>query len=246
MIPEVELVVEVPGPALRMRLNAGCQVMTPTIARARLWEPIETRWILDRLRPGDTFVDVGANVGYFTLLAARAVGEEGRVFAFEPDPDNFELLARNIELNHLTNVVPVQRAVSDRCGPAQLYLSERNKGDHRIFPAGERRDSIEVLTVSLDSYLGDEPDVDVVKIDTQGAEVPVLLGMGSILRWSPPALVVEFWPKGLAGCGATGSQLLRLLAARGFSIGDAATARQVRACTVENGRHCNLMLERSK
>jgi FkbM family methyltransferase len=232
------------GARLSMYLNPACRKMTPTIAHARLWEPIETRWILDRLRPGDVFVDVGANVGYFSLVAADAVGRLGRVFAFEPDPTNYAILQRNIALNRLQNVTAEQKAVTSWNGSASLYLCETNKGDHRIFPAGPERAVVAVETVRLDDYLAPLVDrVAVVKVDTQGAELLVVEGLGQVLEQGP-ALVLEYWPRGLAGGGTTGAALLDALARHGYEVREREVRRRIEACTPENGRHLNLMLER--
>src|SRR5438094_750470 len=109
------------------------------------------RFIESLVHPGDVAVDVGANIGYHTLIFARAVGERGRVFAYEPDPDNFRLLRRNVELNGYRNVRPFQAAVSDRSGTLTLYLSRDNPADHRAYlPADEARDGIAIDSYRLD------------------------------------------------------------------------------------------------
>ena len=90
-------------------------------------EPIETDLIKKHVKRGDVVLDLGANIGYFTLILPRLVGEEGKVFAFEPDPENFALLKKNVEINSYQNVVLVQKAVSNRNGKATLYLYEEHK-----------------------------------------------------------------------------------------------------------------------
>lgn len=90
--------VEVPGAEpFSMFLNPDDRTVSPALWTWGLWEPNETRWFVRSLRPGDVVVDVGANIGYYTLLGARLVGESGRVYAFEPDPASFEILARNVQ-----------------------------------------------------------------------------------------------------------------------------------------------------
>src|SRR5262245_2134996 len=88
-------------------------VADPLLA-GRGYEPEETAFIEAALAPGMTFLDLGANVGYFTCLAARKVGPAGRVWAFEPDPRNFRLLVRSVKANGLSNVTAVRAAASDR------------------------------------------------------------------------------------------------------------------------------------
>ena len=116
-----------------------------------IWEPHETSLILDLLQPGDTFLDVGANIGYFSILAAAAVGEAGSVMAYEPDPENYRLLQANVELNALRpRVISTAAALSDANGEGRLYLSADNLGDHQVYagdgganvgpdPSGSRR-----------------------------------------------------------------------------------------------------------
>lgn len=97
------------------------------------WEPEETRWVKSILRHGDIAVDAGANLGWYTVVMARSVGSAGRVFAFEPEPTNFDLLSRNVELNGLFDRCSIfQLALSDREDTNLFELSPDNLGDHRI------------------------------------------------------------------------------------------------------------------
>jgi FkbM family methyltransferase len=195
--------------------------VTPSLARAGAFEPFETELLLDALRPGDVALDIGAHVGYYTLLMARRVGPRGRVFAFEPDPANFDLLRRNVALNGYANVVLGPLAAADRGGPARLHLSGDNAGDHRLYPAGgEARPSVEVQTVALDNYFaGYSGPIDLVKIDIQGAECAALEGMrGLLARQAHVTLFTEFWPMGLAASGRSAAAYLDLLRELGFRL----------------------------
>ena len=196
---------------IRMFLNPNDSVMTPYMWARHVWEPTETYWFVKSVRPGDVVVDVGANTGYYTLIAAKLVGDSGRVYAFEPDPVSFELLQRNVRLNRLHNVVLERKAVSNENGVLKLYIAEENKGDHRIYqPEGEQRESVSVDAVSLNSYFeGLHATVDFVKVDTQGAELSILLGMDELVRRSKEiAMAFEYSPWHLAGLGTTGRELL--------------------------------------
>lgn len=210
------------GP-IQLFLNEEDRVVTPWFWAGRKWEENETRWFVETVRPGDVVVDVGANVGYYTLIAGKLVGDEGRVYAFEPDPKGFELLQRNVRLNGLDNVIVEQKAVSNENGTLRLFLSEENKGDHRVYdPDGEGRASVEVDAVRLDDYFdGVEESVDFVKIDTQGAEFAILEGMQETLRTSDDVVMaIEYSPRHLAGFGATGIQVIQLLNQLRFSMYD--------------------------
>ncbi len=188
------------------------------------YEKFERRLMATLAQPGDVAVDVGANLGLYTLLLARAVGDGGRVFAFEPDPENFELLRRNLERNGARNVVAERLAVADENGPLRLYLCERNRGDHRTWDSHDGRPSIEIEAVRLDDYLdadrlGPEGRVDLVKMDVQGAEAQALAGMEGLLRrHSGVTLVTEFWPAGLVRAGAEPAAVLKRLGGLGFEL----------------------------
>ena len=95
-------------------------------------EPETIEWI-DNYVDG-VFWDIGANIGYFTVLMANLVGSSGKIFSFEPEPLNFKILQKNIEQNHLENVVLEQSAVGDTDGKIKLYLSNTNSGWHKVFP----------------------------------------------------------------------------------------------------------------
>jgi FkbM family methyltransferase len=216
--------VEVPGAEpFAMFLNPDDRTVSPALWTWGLWEPNETRWFVRSLRPGDVVVDVGANIGYYTLLGARLVGESGRVYAFEPDPASFEILARNVRLNGLDNVVLEQKAVSKEAGTLELFLAEHNKGDHRIYAVeGEDRPAIAVEAVALDDYFADRPDgVDFVKVDAQGAEGVILDGMrGLIERSDELVMAFEYSPRALAGMRYHAPHLLRVFRKSGFTLFD--------------------------
>ena len=157
-------------PGLKMYLDPTDKVITPTILVIGNWEPAETAWFLRIVKPGDTIVDVGANVGYYTIIGSRLVGDKGKVYAFEPEPAKFELLEKNVRLNGLTNVVLERKALSNRKGTLKLFIADKNKGDHRIYqPEGESRPSVDVEAVRLDEYFKDHKRrIDVLKIGHPG------------------------------------------------------------------------------
>ncbi|HET7489958.1 MAG TPA: FkbM family methyltransferase [Acidimicrobiales bacterium] len=163
------------------------------------WEPEESDLLLRWLSPGMTFVDIGAHVGYMTLLGSRAVGPTGAVVAVEASPLNAALLRANVAANRAANVEVVEGAAGDRSGRVELSLSDWNSGDNRAYgvPGMER---VEVDAVRLDDVLRGRR-VDVVKVDTQGTDHRAVAGMeASLRRWRPP-LLVEFWPPTIAEQG---------------------------------------------
>lgn len=158
------------------------------------YEPRLLEVIEKEIKPGEIVVDLGANIGYYTLIFARLVGEKGKVYAFEPDPENFALLKKNVEINGYKNVILVQKAISNQTGKTRLYLSDENVGDHQIFDSKYGRKSIEIETVTLDEYFKDEA-VDFVKIDIQGAEQAALEGATKFLQNKKLKIITEFCPK---------------------------------------------------
>jgi hypothetical protein len=112
------------------------------------YEPYLTKLVMDLIRPGDVVVDVGAMIGYYTVIFARLVGADGTVYAFEPDPENFAILEENVSLNGYSHVRLERAAVSDRAGTGRLYLNTSNRGDHRIFDSSDGRPSIDVACTS--------------------------------------------------------------------------------------------------
>ncbi|WP_353572721.1 FkbM family methyltransferase [Candidatus Albibeggiatoa sp. nov. BB20] len=168
------------------------------LASGDIFEPDEVALVKQYIKQGDVVIDIGANIGYYSLLFAQLVGETGHVIAFEPDPDNFALLQKNISLNQYRNVTLVQKAVATENSQAQLFLCDENKGMHRLYDSVCCQTSIEVETVCLDDYLPTLVNrVDFIKIDIEGAEYNALQGMQNILRQQQPALLTEFSPAAL-------------------------------------------------
>ncbi|MBT4522040.1 MAG: FkbM family methyltransferase [Halieaceae bacterium] len=201
--------------SLRMHTHPVRDVhISETIRQRGIWEPAETHFICRLLQSGDTFVDIGANIGYFTLIGSRLVGPRGKVIAFEPDRDNFNLLARNCKENHCHNAEIVEAALSDRNGEGALYINEDNRGDHTIYAPRESRRSTAIKLLSGSDYFhSQEEKIHFIKMDTQGSEYLVVRGLEETIASNFPGLVmlIEFSPNSLKLAGAGGLQLLELL-----------------------------------
>jgi FkbM family methyltransferase len=172
----------------------------------------------DAVRPGTTVIDVGAYIGHFTLLAARAAGPSGRTYAFEPDPRDYSWLVRNVEVNGFTDRVATEAvAVTGRTGTALLHLARQDTSQSSIVFPRDAIDSVRVPTVALDAHLTSEGEVSVVKIDVEGAEMEALDGMERTLASSPDvSLFIEVNPRALEAAGSSTRVLLDRLRDLGF------------------------------
>lgn len=172
------------------------------ISEHKVWEPFETVLFCELLKNKSFFIDVGANLGYYSLIAAKHFNNEGKVLSLEPDLTNFSLLKDNIALNGLSNINALNLACSDKLGTATIKKSADNYGDHRLLvdqdmiPDGD--DYIETTTVDL-LIAEAEALPDLIKIDTQGSELSILLGMRDFLDNLPKesVIILEYWPHGI-------------------------------------------------
>ena len=164
---------------------------------SRTYEVYSTYVFSKLLRGGMVVCDIGAHVGLYTIIAAKSVGAGGKVYSFEPEPDNYKFLLKNIKLNQCSNIHPFQLAITEKSGKVKLYLSE-NSQDHRLIDfKRNRKDFIKVSQDSLDNIISDQR-VDLIKIDVQGVEESCIEGMRKIINKNKNLMmIVEFWPEGL-------------------------------------------------
>jgi FkbM family methyltransferase len=214
---------------------------------------LEAEIYRSRVKPGMTVAEIGANVGFFTLLFSGLAGPAGRVLAFEPDPENFRLLEKNAAANGRANISCRRAAVSAKAGTLKLYLSGENRGDHRVYDCGDGRPCVQTPAVSLDGELGPGGRADFIKMDIQGAEYKALLGMEATIKNSPAlAMLCEFTPGLIRKAGDSPELLLEKLQGYGFSLSylDEETGRVRRASPAEllalcpDEKYINLLLEK--
>ncbi|MDQ7012433.1 MAG: FkbM family methyltransferase [Planctomycetota bacterium] len=171
-------------PDFRMSLNTA-QWIDSTILMTGTFEPTTTALIRRALKPGMTAVDVGANIGWLTLTMAHAVQSTGKVWAFEPSDWTFARLQKNIALNTFEHITAVRAAVGDSNGSLEL-----------MFPCGYRLDGTDTATrqnvdlVSLDTVL-EGKTIDLLKVDTDGSELEVIMGANNLIQTSRPVIVFE-------------------------------------------------------
>lgn len=159
------------------------------------WEMWLTQFLAQKVKPGMTVVDVGANYGYYTLLMGDAVGETGHVIAVEPNPDAASLLDQSVGLNGFgsrTRLVP--QALGAEAGTALLFAPDGEPKNALVVPQvdlpGGRTHEVPVTT--LDAVAGDGSRIDLIKIDAEGAEQAIIEGMQQVLARDRPTLVLEY------------------------------------------------------
>ena len=188
-----------------------------------VYEPVDTAFVGRVVRPGDTVVDVGANIGYYTCFMARLVGPAGRVVAFEPAPDLIGILRDNVSFNGYANVQLENQAVTERTGPLTLYMEAGRPEDNRIFkdaqdPAPRSEHVVDGVRLDDVPFLREHPPA-FIKMDIQGAEIFALRGMRRLLQESPEVCVLlEYWPYGLIRAGFRPEELVEELLAAGLEV----------------------------
>lgn len=198
------------------------------------WEPAEAEQIRKCLQSGDTFIDVGAHIGYFSVLAAQIVGTTGQVISIEPEYNNFRLLFKN--LRPYKNTILFQTAAWNERKILDFYRSSVNSGDNRMFYHGESLESIKVPAFPLDDlYVS---NVTCIKIDTQGSDHLVIEGALKIIERWRPKIIVEWWPSGLIEAGIGPTKVLLAYADLGYKI----TPLTMDGALPADG-YCSLLLE---
>ena len=178
-------------------------------------DPAEMDFMERLLRPGDKFLDIGANVGTYTLLAADLVGPSGQVLSVEPGPQAMERLVENCQVNGFSHVQFAQLAVADYEGEAQ-FTTGRDTGNHLAFATGRLSTAVKVTT--LDRLIG-ETKFDLVKIDAEGAEALILRGAdGVISRGQMPIVLMEMVQRFLVRAGSSVSSFADWLRSRGYGL----------------------------
>jgi FkbM family methyltransferase len=188
------------------------------------WEPSETNYFISNLSAGDTVLDIGANIGWFTLVAAKYGGANARIHSFEPRPETARMLKRTVSDNNLRQQVTVwEYALSDKWGKCKLVWEKGTDNPGGSFLASsamsddQNVESVEITTAVLDELL---PDIapDIIKIDVEGGEPRALQGAKNAILRKRPTIVSELYPAQLAMVsGVTPQQYIGQLAQCGYA-----------------------------
>ncbi|MGB8990913.1 MAG: FkbM family methyltransferase [Desulfobaccales bacterium] len=201
--------------------------------------------LVQRLLTGDgVFWDIGANVGYFTLVAATALNNRGQIVAFEPGQNAYARLLENISLNAYRNIRTYQVAVTDREGEAVLRVSgDIADSSATLYQSGQTEARGEVCrTVALDHFLGTEGlrPPDLIKLDAEGAELAVLQGARGLVSESPPMFLMEMEEKNLQAAGASKAVVAQLLTGYGYQAAHLSKGRWYAVADLEGVKGRNI------
>jgi FkbM family methyltransferase len=167
-------------------------------------DAVEIAWMRQLVRPGSNALDIGANIGFYTLLLSDLIGSEGHIHAFEPDATNFMCLSAMAGPRN--NVTLIPKAVSDHSGKLLIYTSPKLNVDHTTYKVANYKEAIAVDGISIDDYVGGRFRVDFIKMDIQGYELHALRGMERTVMANPAIMIFsEFWPYGFRQSGTSAS-----------------------------------------
>jgi len=224
-------------------------------------EPEVASFLIRFLSPGMSFIDIGAHIGEYVLLAASIVGERGSVHAFEPDPRNYQLLEQNVHMHRFQSVFLHNCAVYEQNGQVTLSLFREQSISRIMVPEQKLNEpdklhtsEVIVPAVTLDTFLTKEKiiRVDIIKIDVEGAELFVLKGAHGILSQEPksaPVILFEYSPSNCANFGYNATEIIELLISYGYtlySLHRSGKVSEVRTIDVPFGRHCNLVASKDE
>jgi len=207
------------------QVNIGFDLRYPTqrfqhgyASRGQICDPPLVATLTGFLQQGDTFIDIGSHIGYYALLTLQQVGKQGRVFAFEPNPETYRVLLANALSNGSANFFPVNCALGDTTGSADLFINEHDEGMTSLVAQTERSVSIAVTTLDELHAVANFPRVRTAKIDVEGFEQRVIAGAAVFLEATQPENVVFEVNQFLPGADPDAEfTIRRQLAERGYT-----------------------------
>jgi len=204
-----------------MYLDTHDDAMVADLLKYGVYERDGSELVKKLVKQGMTILDLGASIGYYTLIFAKLTGQRGMVYAFEPEPHNCSILLLNLKENHISNVILVQKSISNKNGTAKLFVDQGNLGGHTFSYNNilrRRGGFIDIEAITLDSFFKTRNHVDFIKIDTQGAEGLAIEGAAELIKRNNLKILMEFWPFGLKNLKTDPEKLLKTLKEFGFRI----------------------------
>jgi FkbM family methyltransferase len=205
--------------------------IAPHILLDGFWEMWITKVFAKTIKQGMTVVEIGSNVGYYTLLAASLIGPAGKIYAFEANSEIAEILFQSMAINgFLDRVTIINKAVSDKSGRIKFHKLKHLQGGSSISDVSEgiikfqkymdHVETVDVEAVSLDDYFaGNNPNIDAIKIDAEGSEALIFYGMKELLKKNPRAnIICEFTPDLISGTGEDPKHFLEEIISHGFRL----------------------------
>lgn len=204
----------------KLFIDLADEIVSTKLIQYGYWEKGLTTLAKKIVKPNMIVVDIGGHIGYYSVLFSKLVLPRGKVFAFEPEPHNFELLSKNIKINNINNCEIINKAVSSANGTIKLYLDADNLGAHSAVDTGHSKKIINVDTVTLDDYFENKKvKVDLIKMDIEGYEYAVLEGAKNILEKNKDIVVImEFCPLLINKTNHTPESIIENMKSYGFHI----------------------------
>ena|SRR5256885_4093090 len=186
------------------------------------YERNETELVKTEIKEGDFVVDIGANIGYYTLIFAKLVGRKGRVYAFEPEPHSFKLLKKNVEENKHQNIILEQKALGNKDGKVTMQLSNSNTEHRILYDEKSTSELIDVNSIRLDDYFRDlNSKINFIKMDAEGSEGKIIEGMSTLLQQNKILkIMTEFYPYLIKKSGMSPREFIELILKYDFKIYD--------------------------
>jgi FkbM family methyltransferase len=185
------------------------------------FEPHVVNLYLKILREGSNVLDVGANIGYFSIIASRLVGQSGKIYSFEPSPNTLIRLKRNISLNKFKNIIIYPKAVSEKVGFVVFKIPSdtvQNSGRSSFRDIEENSIEVEVPTINIDSLLQEIISISLVKMDIEGAEAMALIGMQKLIERDSPIFIMELSDAYLKQLGASAISVWDFFKCRDYKV----------------------------
>jgi len=176
-VPNKPNYVEVEG--FKLFVHKGKDLLSDSLLITKEYEPVETNVIKGLVKPGDVVIDAGANIGYYTVLMSKIIGNGGKVYAFEPDKSCFDLLKKNCRLNRCYNVVLINKALYDKEKEIKFYIDNEDNASNSIFK-GKKTIEVKVQATTLDKEIKEK--INFMKMDIEGAELKALTGGVKLLE----------------------------------------------------------------